>query len=361
MTFNEIAKTVLLAQEHYSTDSADTRPSWLRGDFVHLPSAAELGSLLFSSSEEFDVVDNLESESVEGHDPSQDGLELLAWYTSFRSFGRNKWGIFIRTAGVETLASVINPSLRDPALAREIAFKFLLEHEITHFRVDASIASAELLAQKSIYREWRQTVGSWPQWSIIEEGLCNSHALEVAPKEARESLRTWMLRGPSGYNDFESHKRSPKGRRQSWSRLFTEVSSHVGNSAVSFLPRTRDLVEVPDVFLVQEVNRPLSGVIPISFMGALTVRETDDFKKSLKKSGDSAKLAQRWEKAKLQIESGQRTPGLNLEQYSKNVFTVRLNRQIRAVIRVVENGVAEVVSISQQHDSINKSAAMMNG
>ncbi len=358
MAKTRISKTVSLAREYFPIGEFETSPDWLSGNLNVAEFNHSRNGAFFSANEEFKIGPDFGERIGERVVPIPVGIELLAWYTSFRY---QKWGIYIREVGIEMIASVLNHSLNDPALSRETAFKVLLEHELTHFRIDASIASSELLAKKSIYKDWRNKTGFWPSWSDIEEGLCNSHALDAVPAICRPDLMAWMADAPHGYNDFASHKRNPLGRDESWSRLFTEISADLDNSSVGYLRRTKAFIEFPPVFIVRDPLRPTNGVVPFSFMGALRVEESEAFMKSLKKSGDAARLARKWSKAKEQIESGIRTPGLNFEQYSQDVFTVRLNSQIRAILRVLGDGVAEVISISQQHDIINKTARLTNG
>jgi hypothetical protein len=343
-------------------------PSWLRATTIRqtsglydleIPLIEPAIGPVFSSNENFFPVEPSDGEDRLERDnqgkPYSSQPRLLAWYCSFRNRG---WGIYIRVAGIETVAQELCVDGVSPNEARSLAFDFLFEHEFTHFRADLAIAGIENLTGNFLWNPWRKGLNSKKTYSLSEEGLCNSHAFAKLPKNRRESLVKWLAQCPPGYSDYAIHPASALGRHSSWSDLLQEVAGKNGKSFYPFEPHVSYLRGFVPVYLVFEqpaFNQPNEELI--SFFGAMSVKEAPDFEKALTKSGNKSMLVKKWQKTKGMLQAGTLTGGMNLEQYSKTVFTVRVDQQTRAILELVGGNQWRALDISQNHDAINKRAA----
>ena len=167
------------------------------------------------------------SDDVEIPDPtSQDaqsigrfGTEALAYYAPFHFYGPSHWGIYIRDWGVAHLACAykgtrhLTPS--DAWILRG-AYRFLLEHEMFHFRTELAATRLEFLsAAHGLYNgHFHDRHAGW-----LEEAMANASAYRKLAEDANSSgsamllgfvafLKDWMLTQPAGYRDYERWSRS---------------------------------------------------------------------------------------------------------------------------------------------------------
>jgi len=323
---------------------------------VPIPSGAEFP---WSSSPLFEEIspDQIRAVSQRGRDglPAANQPSVLAWYETFRS--HRPWGIYIRHAGVEHLAKNLNSGLTDPALAREIAYKALVEHELMHYCVDLSVGAIEIVADRSLKAPWSRRLRLGLGYSLIEEGICSASMRRVVPRTAKAALDTWLDACPVGYDEYKQHGTSLDGRAQSWSSLFAEIADETTLRISPLVERFSTSTRSVPVYLVYETRFLRSANEPSwSFSGPQSVSIAPEFDRALKKTGIPNILNARVKKIVSQISSGAHTPGLRVEFYSQGTYTVRVNKQTRIVLGY-EPGHVTFLDISQQHDKINSRAA----
>lgn len=131
------------------------------------------------------------------------GADALAFYVPFHLY-RDDWGIYIRDSGVKYLAYMLKGSALVPGDERYLAVaeSILRHHEMWHAATEVACTRAELLARRSLYREYFSNDES----SLHEEALANAHAVRwgVAAEGSAERLMVeeWMRRQGPGYRDF---------------------------------------------------------------------------------------------------------------------------------------------------------------
>lgn len=366
--YEMLVETIAQVRAVGKTDPlSNSIPEWVaKGQIKHVSGLEDLELPLFPSREglvfsnssmmqeiTFSNEDDWVTRDSQGN-PYEVQPDVLAWYSSFRN---RDWGIYIRVAGIDVVASELTSSLITPSEARKIAFEFLFEHEFTHFRTDLAVAGIELLTKNVIWSKWRASLTAKNPHSLTSEGLCNSHAFYKVPKHTRADLAKWLSKCPPGYSDYAQHLNTQFGRHESWSNLLSEITGAGGGSFSPYQPNMSYLRKLVPVYLVHEKSQNGSqDPDTVYFLGAMQVTEGPKFAKSLSKTGNAAVISKQWQKVKGLLQQGDLTPGLNLEHYSAQVFTVRLTQQTRAILQRI-NDQWLAVEVSQQHDAINKRAS----
>lgn len=134
--------------------------------------------------------------------------DVLAFYRSARLMpfwdllrGSDAWGIYLRTAGIESLArAAFRPmGLDDEAALRAAAFS-LYSHELYHHLCDSAAANLEEHRSAATYSNWRASHGT--PYNHMEEGAANAFAIRALTDDTeRDALKRWTSCAPHGYRD----------------------------------------------------------------------------------------------------------------------------------------------------------------
>jgi hypothetical protein len=151
------------------------------------------------------------------------------------------WGIYLSTAGIETLAREAFLADLSPADALTAAARALYGHELFHFLTEVAITLGELqaAAQGNVgIRDWLEH-GSVHDGGCCEteEALANAHALLLSEPAHRDLLRSWMRHGPVGYRDFHRYEDDAHATREA----LREVLTHSRAAAVAGLPALAEM------------------------------------------------------------------------------------------------------------------------
>jgi hypothetical protein len=136
-------------------------------------------------------------------DVDQLGADALAFYVPFHFYSKD-WGIYIRDTGVKYLAFVLKGSALIPGDEEYLSTAELIlrHHEMWHAATEVACTRAELVARRSLYREYFAHVEA----SIHEEAVANAHAIRWTfdKDNIPERLRgeKWMRGQGPGYRDF---------------------------------------------------------------------------------------------------------------------------------------------------------------
>lgn len=276
---------------------------------------------------------------------SEVGVEILAAYFSFHR-GR-RWGIVIRSYGVEKIGSL----LQSKGLSRPDAFihayNFLLRHELGHYQVDLMAANAELISRKPIYLLGKQRQRlTQPRYGVAEEGLNNALARSTLPVGFKTALDDWLRLSPTGYRDFQDHSRG--SRAQSWARVMSElVDAPIPWATTIPLTATTES-QVPVYLLVDGAGSPSS--VASSFMGPISnIVETKKFLKDLRKSGNEQRLRKGWNQRKHALLQGRLAGGTHLEEIGESIYSVRIGSAARVALKHDTSGWAAIM-LDQNHD-----------
>lgn len=138
----------------------------------------------------------------------QEGIDILAWYTSFRS-SRN-WGIFIRRYAIKGFAHQFATKTGQPLQhCLRAAYEVLYGHELFHFQVDCGylkldeLASAHSLTGSGSYQKSR--ILNKP-WDDLEEALANARSLHKTRRPFKSELTQIFNTSPHGYRDFGQYR-----------------------------------------------------------------------------------------------------------------------------------------------------------
>lgn len=154
------------------------------------------------------------------------GTEALAWYRPYHT-SPSSWGIYIREMGRRYIADYLERQGVPSAFSLYHADKKLLDHEKTHFFVEAVCSRQELLGDSPIYQrrhEPSKTMVKGLPLSHLEEALCNANAVYGADSHVtRQIERFAKTRQPSGYKDWD---------RVAWRTDFQEAcEEYLGHTA----------------------------------------------------------------------------------------------------------------------------------
>lgn len=277
----------------------------------------------------------------------EEGTEFLAWY---RAFHRSPWdwGVYIRAFGIEVVATELAAGGVPTLVAAELAYQFLLTHELGHFETELLLTGVELASANPWYLSGRRQQRTRTPWGLTEEGLCNARGRSSLPTSHRRTLDGWLSSSPVGYRDWRRH--AANRRAQSWGEVVGDLTQA---RPLPWSPRpvaTALRREVP-VMLVLDGNGP-GGHVQDAFVGPILVTEEDSFWKDLKRSGNETLLRKRWADTKKALASGAAHTGRHLEKIAPNLYSVRMNDAFRAGL--LHNGPLKwsAVMADQQHDRL---------
>lgn len=280
----------------------------------------------------------------EGDASDGQGTERLAWYRSFH-YGY-AWGVFIRVYGIDVVATQLHATGMGWATAQVVAYEFLLRHELGHVQTDLAVSAGELLGQEALFiRGRREQKRRWPGYGVEEEGLCNALARESLPRGNRSSLDEWLNRAPVGYRDFRKHQASV--RPLSW---HSTIADAVGTAGFwSLTPElTEDLRAQVPVYLYVDDGYEVQG-IEDGLVGPIVVKETRDFLKDFRSTGNPKVLARQWQKTKDDLAAGRLAGGTQVKRLDDTKYRVKISRAARVGL-VRQDGEWFAVLLDQQHD-----------
>ncbi len=162
--------------------------------------------------------------------PDEDCFEYYAWYRSYHFEPQHKWGIYIRTKGVQKLARRLTAIRRAASTkqqgiidSRIWAYKLLLAHEHYHYFVDVAATTLEEIlylarCPRPVFLDYFHHVYSvqmlGPYANLPhEEAMANAFAFRTLRTELQRSLphlktdalfdiERFMLGQPSGYRHY---------------------------------------------------------------------------------------------------------------------------------------------------------------
>lgn len=304
-----------------------TRVRKISGNSIFDTGPIEQGISVYSSEEQKKIGD-----AAPGVSP-----DVLAWYVSFHS-NAYLWGIYLSRKGIYSVANSLTRGGVDSSMAINLAKKFLIRHESTHFQTDLGITSLELALNKPIYLHARHKIAfDVPAWNLTEEGFANSLARR-ALKTEKNSINSFLDSSPAGYSDWRKFNSSSDA--WTWNKIIYEIVlpiSSVSNyelaSETSNVLAVQYFNDIP-VYEVDDVSSSESD-LP-AFIGPISIiHETDDFLKDLKKLlRGQPSYKKKWENTKKKLASGN-TVGVHLEiiNKKKNIHSVQIDGEARAGIQ----------------------------
>jgi len=126
---------------------------------------------------------------------SKRGTEVLGWYQPYHTYAETYWGIYLNTAAIVDLGTVLRAQLstagcRQPSAAYTIAVRLVLAHEFFHAQVESFALGQEMFAQRPIFRPYNDVVyrGTFGTAQALEEAAANY----VARRECQDLLSSWV-------------------------------------------------------------------------------------------------------------------------------------------------------------------------
>ena len=264
-------------------------------------------------------------------------LDILAWYVSFHA-NPNLWGIYLSRTGIYTLANSYVGAGGTKHSAIEMAKRFLVRHESTHFQTDIGISSLELVLNKPIYlHALHETNRQLPPWNLREEGLANSLGRRALKSEG-QFLDSVLDSSPSGYSDWRSFKGATDG--WSWLSILQGLVDPIFPIANYSLASESSNTIAPKYFKdipIYEVD-DLSGASFSSsnYIGPIqNILETEEFLRDMKKLIKGQPIyKKKWENTKRKLAAGN-SIGVHLELINKKdaIHSVQIDGEARAGIQ----------------------------
>jgi hypothetical protein len=134
------------------------------------------------------------------------GIDALAFYKSKRFLLRppfpGKWGVFFLDFGLRFIEEELGRYYPGSAKIDEIGRRFLLEHELTHFKSDIFCGFLEIVTGRNLF-ETITTAMVGRQTFFVEEAIANQRAYEWAKKAGVEEFAfDFMSIQPNTYRRF---------------------------------------------------------------------------------------------------------------------------------------------------------------
>ena len=174
------------------------------------------------------------------------GFEALGWYQGFHQFAEDSWGIYIDAEALDDAVCGFSADLRaaglhtfTDAIAAQVIFGMLYEHEKFHALVEARLSAAELTTGKARYLGYKKDVYRPLLLSdaCVEEALANFAAWSWMQTEAillrisatlhqgeaavlTRVAEIWLDLSPPGYNKW----RIGQGW-EAWRRLASQMAT----------------------------------------------------------------------------------------------------------------------------------------
>lgn len=268
------------------------------------------------------------------------GFEAIAWYESFHN--EEDWGIFIRLAGLESVAQFVSAATDMPEEKAYLeAYKIITDHEVFHFAMDQRVAFWEIVTQKAcsaVIRERKKQNSK--RYIEVEEKLANSYMLgRQKDKNLRRAIEEWIKPHPPGYKDAKVGLHYPEAEFD-----FSEcINTYCGmvalehgleiSGANTIFSKLFDGFERKNqshcpVNFIQDANSP-SGKGPwLEYISAIpTIRESQKFQKSLQKLGPE--VSKKWKQLKVRVASQLPSTFEKLKGFPSPTWSLRVNQNIR--------------------------------
>ncbi len=284
---------------------------------------------------------------------STDGIEALAWYSSFH-FDSSDWGIFIPVSSLYYLEErVFRSASRSQERRLQMAFELILEHELFHFATDYACAQWEIIVRSPLWSFLtHQRLQKDGRYLVQEEKMANAYM-----------LRRFKQHGTAaGYRCASSFSRSqPLGYREAEEAISDDAFEHgltellkyyLGvltiRKGVRFLSGALDLsqsfplgdhldVSACPIHLIADHNQLGMPPLAVRLIQSIPrIEETKAFKKSLKTMQPD--IQKQWVKKKQQL-AEHIPPHPKFEKFGKGpppVFSIRLPRGHRAHLSPVD-------------------------
>lgn len=175
------------------------------------------------------------------------GFEAIAWYQPFHTFTEDAWGIYFDAAMLDEAVCALSEDLSDAgivnlsdALASQLVFGMVYQHELFHAQVEAASSWLELTTGQARFRRYQDKVyrTTFEKPDCLEEALANwwswswfkteavllrlSGALPASiPKDSLENIvESTLDMSPPGYDQW----RIGHGR-DAWRALATQIAA----------------------------------------------------------------------------------------------------------------------------------------
>ena len=174
------------------------------------------------------------------------GFEAFGWYQGFHQFTEDSWGIYIDAEALDDAVCGFSSDLRagglhmfTDAIAAQVVFGMLYEHEMFHALVEARLSSAELTTGKARYLGYKKDVyrplllsdecveealANFAAWSWVQtEAILLRISATLRRDEAAVLTRVaelWLDLSPPGYNKW----RTGQGW-EAWRRLGSQMAT----------------------------------------------------------------------------------------------------------------------------------------
>ena len=172
-------------------DPDDDDDWWPVTDRIRSYDPSDQGDALGLSGDALGLSDEVYGSALRRHGP-----DALAFYKSRRFVAKTPhpgmWGIFYLSEGLATVArdlSQFDPGCKNP---RDLAYKFLREHEIYHFRADIQTLLFESTLKKHLYLPLRRALRGQKS-HFVEEALANEHAYRWAARHKPNKLGAFAV------------------------------------------------------------------------------------------------------------------------------------------------------------------------
>jgi hypothetical protein len=213
------------------------------------------------------------------------------------------------------------------------AWRFLYEHELTHFRSDLLVTGIEFASEKALFLPARRLPIRTPGRGESEEALATLVGRSALPLELRTSLDWWLDSCPPGYRDWRSASLT-----DGWSSVVGEATAGV-LLPMFWGPRagSRPIYEreVPLFLIIDTDIDP--ELLAASFVGPIAnITETDQFRADLDTlARGRPRVHAAWEKRKRMLKEGSLAGGSHLEQIdgARSLYSVRIDSSNRAGLK----------------------------
>lgn len=278
-----------------------------------------------------------EDELIAAESVIEKSIDTLAFYVSYH-YSRNSWGIYLLRSGVLAIAKyLVDKGIRYWD-AVEIARRFLVRHELTHFQTDFGITSLELAIKKSLYIPYRRDIrATSPGWNLAEEGLANRLGRSEIGSHGK-LMNDFLNTSPVGYRDWNDHK--ARDEANCWSSILN-LKTLLGPSSESTLMGLNSMFVAKkyfgDVPIYEVIDLP--GVRAADyFLGAITnIRETKEFREDLDKlAKGQPSYRKKWDKTKQKLQQGNLIGGTHLEKLKGTkypIYSIGLDSEARVALR----------------------------
>lgn len=274
----------------------------------------------------------------------QVGVDIYAFYKSYRHKQsppyQNKWGIFYFKHAIERVWELLDDYY--PGFAtRKIAYEFLRQHELFHFKFDlyallieSAIASPRYEPLKYIFRKHVTCQ--------VEEGLANRHAWEWSKRRnigLSDFAYKFMKLQPGAYARFDEND----------TLLKSELAANLHDFDISVNACRDDqalwIGEVPKKYLLRSlcpeyIVKPESlskWINPSLILPTVSeINDSDKVKKVLGKKYSDQKKS--WDRTKRKIIDSPSLMGLNFKPWDSksNIWSVRVTDNFRAHLRPLD-------------------------